>query len=129
MDDPQNEFIYQGKVAISQCDKDGIITFVNRKFVEISGYSKNELIGSKFDVLKHPDVPQSIYEKIYKTLHSHQTYNGVLKNLRKDAKYFWVDIEVMPILDGDSLSGFISVSKPSPRKNIQENEKLLKKEI
>lgn len=129
MDNPQ-EFIYQGKVAISQCDKDGIITFVNRKFIEISGYSKNELIGSKFDILKHPDVPDSIYEKIDKTLRSHQTYNGVLKNLRKDAKYFWVDIEVMPILDNDdSLSGFISVSKPSPRKNIQENEKLLKKEI
>lgn len=122
------EYIFQGKVAISQSDTAGKIQFVNRKFCEVSGYTQDELIGKDHNILRHPDVADAIFEKMYKTLDSGQTYNGVLKNLRKDGRYYWVDIEIMPIYDeNENIIGFISVSKPSPRKNIQENEKLLKK--
>lgn len=122
------EYIFQGKVAISQSDIAGRIQFVNRKFCEVSGYTQEELIGKDHSILRHPDVSDVIFEKMYKTLDSGQTYNGVLKNLRKDGKYYWVDIEIMPIYDeNENIIGFISVSKPSPRKNIQENEKLLQK--
>jgi aerotaxis receptor len=120
------EYIFQGKVAISQTDLNGNITFVNRKYCEVSGYNAEELVGSNQNIVRHPDVQDAIFEKMYKTLGSGQAYNGVLKNLRKDGLYYWVDIEIMPILDeNEHITGYISVSKPSPRKNIQENEKLL----
>lgn len=119
------EYIYEGKVAISQTDLQGNITFVNRKFCEISGYSVDELTNSNINVLSHPDVHSSTYEKMWNTLKSSQVYNGMLKNMRKDGSYFWVDIEITPIFDNQhQMSGYISVSKPSPRKNIQENDKL-----
>lgn len=122
---PKNEeYVFEGKVAISQTDLKGIITFVNRKFCEISGYTLDELINSSHSIIKHPDVDEAIYEKMWKTLSSGQVYNGMLKNLRKDGRYYWTDIEIAPILDKKGqTTGYISVSKPSPRKNIQENEK------
>ncbi|WP_310440864.1 PAS domain S-box protein [Sulfurimonas sp.] len=122
---PKNEeYVFEGKVAISQTDLKGNITFVNRKFCEISGYSLDELINSSHSIIKHPDVDEAIYEKMWKTLGSGQVYNGMLKNLRKDGSYYWTDIEIAPILDKKGqTTGYISVSKPSPRKNIQESEK------
>jgi aerotaxis receptor len=122
---PKNEeYVFEGKVAISQTDLKGNITFVNRKFCEISGYTLDELINSSHSIIKHPDVEESVYEKMWKTLSSGQVYNGMLKNLRKDGRYYWTDIEIAPILDKKGqTTGYISVSKPSPRKNIQENEK------
>lgn len=122
---PKNEeYVFEGKVAISQTDLKGNITFVNRKFCEISGYTIDELINSSHSIIKHPEVEESVYEKMWKTLSSGQVFNGMLKNLRKDGRYYWTDIEIAPILDKKwQTTGYISVSKPSPRKNIQESEK------
>ena len=122
---PKNEeYVFEGKVAMSQTDLKGTITFVNRKFCEISGYTIDELINSSHSIIKHPEVEESVYEKMWKTLSSGQVFNGMLKNLRKDGRYYWTDIEIAPILDKKGqTTGYISVSKPSPRKNIQESEK------
>lgn len=122
---PRNEeFIYEGKVAISQTDTKGIITFVNRKFSEISGYTNEELIGSDIHIIRHPDVPQSTFDKMWDALHGGRVWNGMLKNMRKDGRYYWVDMEIAPIFDKqEKITGYISVSKPSPRKNIAESEK------
>ncbi|MDT8339398.1 MAG: PAS domain S-box protein [Sulfurimonas sp.] len=114
------EYVFEGKVAVSQTDLDGNITFVNRKFCEISGYSRDELIGRSHDIIRHPDVEEATFEKMWKTLKSGQVWNGMLKNLRKDGRYCWVDMEIAPIFNKqEQMTGFISVSKPSPRKNIQ----------
>lgn len=119
------EFIYEGRVALSQTDLEGVITFVNRKFCEISGYTADELVGSSHDIVKHPSVPQEIFFKMWTALQSGQVWNGPLKNLRKDGRYYWVDMEITPIFDENGqTTGYISVSKPVPRKNIAENEKL-----
>ena len=119
------EYIYEGRVTISQTDLKGVITFVNRKFCEVSGYTSDELVGSNHDIIRHPSVPQSIFDKMWTALQSGQVWNGLLKNLRKDGDYYWVDMEITPIFDSqEQITGYISVSKPAPRKNIQENEKL-----
>lgn len=125
---PTNEeYIYEGRVAISQTNLDGIITFANRKFCEISGYTRDELMDSSHDIVKHPSVPEDIFFKMWTALKSGQVWNGPLKNLRKDGRYYWVDMEITPIFNEDeTVTGYISVSKPVPRKNILENEKLFK---
>jgi len=120
------EYIYEGRVAISQTDLKGTITYVNRKFSEISGYSVSELVQSNHDIIKHPSVPSEIFDKMWTALADGQVWNGMLKNLRKDGKFYWVDMEIAPIRDKqEQVTGYISVSKPAARKNIEENEKLL----
>ena len=119
------EYIYEGRVAISQTDLNGTITFVNRKFSEISGYTVNELVDSNHDIIRHPSVSQEIFDKMWGALKDAQVWNGMIKNLRKDGKFYWVDMEIAPIFDQqEQVTGYISVAKPAARKNILENEKL-----
>jgi aerotaxis receptor len=120
------EYIYEDKVAISQTDLKSVITFVNRKFCEISGYTVDELIGSYHDIIKHPDMSKKVFAKMWTSLRNGQVWNGMLKNLRKDGRFYWVDMEIAPIFDeDDKITGYISVAKPAARKNIIENAKLL----
>ena len=118
------EFIYEGKVAISQTDLKGNITFVNRKFCEISGYTVEELVDSNISIIKHPDVPEDTFSKMWVALQNGQVWNGMLKNLRKDGKFYWIDMEIAPIFDSnEQITGYISVGKPAPRKNIEDVER------
>ncbi|OHE21080.1 MAG: aerotaxis receptor Aer [Sulfurimonas sp. RIFOXYD2_FULL_37_8] len=119
------EYIFEGKPAISQTDTEGNITFVNRKFCEISGYTVEELIGKNHSEIKHPDTPNATIEKMHNILKDAKVYNGMFKNLRKDGFYYWVDIEIAPVFNKqERIIGYIAISRPSPRKNILEYEKL-----
>ncbi|QOY51620.1 PAS domain-containing protein [Candidatus Sulfurimonas baltica] len=123
------EYIFEGRVAISQTDLKGVITFVNRKYSEISGYTVSELVGSNQDIIRHPDVPKSVFLKMWENISSGQVWNGLIKNMRRDGQFYWVDVELAPILDEQkNITGYISVSKPAPRKNIIEKEKQYRQE-
>lgn len=112
------EYIYKGRVIISQTDVKGIITFANRKFYEVSGYALDELIGSSHSIMRHPNMPKAVFEKIWETISGGQIWTGIIKNLRKDGRYYWVDIEILPIHnENNELTGYISARKPASRKN------------
>jgi aerotaxis receptor len=118
------ESVFNAKVALCQTDLNGNITFANRKFCEISGYTLEELIGSSHKIIRHPDTPENVLQKIHKSLSNAQVFNSTIKNLRKDGRYYWVDIEIIPIYnDNKELMGYISVSKPPSKKNIADAEK------
>ena len=122
------EYLYEGNVIISQTDLKGIITYVNRKFCEVSGYKSGELIGQPHSIIRHPDMPQATFAKIWETIEGGQVWNGLVKNLRKDGLYYWVDAEIVPIVDeGSSITGYIAVKKQASRKDISENEEIYKK--
>ena len=122
------EYIFEGSVIISQTDLKGKITFVNRKFCEISGYRVDELIGSNHNIIRHPDMPDEIFTKMWNTIKDGQSWNGLIKNLRKDGLYYWVDSEIIPIHDNNkSITGYIAARRAASRKNINESQALYKK--
>lgn len=122
------EFLYEGRVIISQTDLNGVITFANRKFCEISAYTVDELVGQPHHIIRHPDMPKAAFAKMWDTIKGGQVWNGLVKNLRKDGLYYWVDTEISPVLDSnENIIGYIAARKPASRKNIQENDKLYKK--
>ncbi len=124
----EKEYIFDDKVALSQTDLKGKITFVNRKFCEISGYEVQELLDGEHNIIRHPDMPNSVYEKMYRALKSDRSWSGLIKNLRKDSSYYWVDLEIIPVRDKEkNITGYISISKPAPRKNIADIEKTYEK--
>lgn len=127
------EFSFEGRAIVSETDTKGIITFVNRKFCEISGYSAQELLGQPHNIVRHPDMPKVIFTEMWKTLQAGITAHAVIKNLRKDGKFYWIDTQVSPVYNDDnSLVGYIAARKPVASKNIQETveayQKLLDQE-
>jgi PAS domain S-box-containing protein len=128
MDRPEpidEEYLFEGRVIISETDPKGVITFANRKFCTISGYEQEELIGQPHNIIRHPDMPKEAFQKMWETIKAGQSWHGIVKNLRKDGRYYWVDTEIVPVREEDgSISGYIAARKPASRKNIEEAEKL-----
>ena len=87
------------KFIVSKTDLKGNIIFINKNFSEVSGYSEEELIGEPHNVLRHPDMPRAIFFRVWKTLLSGRKINGVIKNLAKDGRYYWVIAEFEPKFD------------------------------
>ena len=109
------EVIFDGRSLISETDTKGKIIYVNRKFVEMSGYSKEEVVGNSHNILRHPDMPKQVYTQMWKTIKSGNIWEGYVKNLRKDGKYYWVIVDIIPFLDQEgNITRYIS-SRKVPR--------------
>jgi len=96
---------------VSKANPDGKITFVNDKLCEVSGYSREELIGKRHNIMKHPDNPFYIYEDLWNTISKKkETWEGVIKNKRKDGSAYYVMSYIKPILSnkGD-ITEYISI--------------------
>jgi len=96
-------------VIISTTDKEGKITHASNAFCNISGYSRNELIGSYHSIIKHEDMPKEIYSKLWKTINSGKIWKGELKNKRKDGSSYWVDMVIEPIIKEQEIVGFTAI--------------------
>ncbi len=106
------EVIFDGRSLISETDLKGVITFVNRKFVEMTGYSKQEAIGQPHSILRHPDMPKAGFEGMWKLIQEGKVWDGYVKNLRKDGKYYWVDVHIVPKKDENGkIIGYIASRK------------------
>jgi len=127
------EVIFDGRSLISETDTKGNITFVNRKFVEMTGYSKQEAIGQPHSILRHPDMPKAAFEQMWKLIQEGQVWDGYVKNLRKDGKYYWVDVHIVPKKDENGkVIGYIASRKVTVPNRLQSTivqyQKLLEEE-
>lgn len=96
---------------ISKTDKNGIITFVNDNFCKISEYSKDELLGKTHNLVRHPDNSKEIYDDLWNTIKNKKLeWSGVIKNLSKNGKTYYIKTTIKPILDvNGNILEFISV--------------------
>lgn len=90
--------IIDQSTIISKTTPAGIITYVNQKFCEISGYSYEELIGQPHNIVRHPDTPKFVFKELWSTIKNKQSWHDILKNKRKDGTPYWVDAYIHPIL-------------------------------
>lgn len=103
---------------ISSTDTRGIITNCNDIFASVAGFSREELIGSPHNIVRHPDMPPAIYKGMWERLRSGEAWMGVVKNRCKNGDYYWVSAYVTPIKEGSTVVGYESV-----RVNATEAEK------
>ncbi len=104
----------EGKLIVSTTDIDGNITHVNHAFIEMSGYTKEELIGAPHSILRHPDMPPAAFKDLWDTVTKGEKWQGIVKNLRKDGGYYWVKATVIPNIRNGKVVGYTSVRrKPS----------------
>ena len=86
---------------VSKTDPRGVITYVNKKFCEISGFSKQELIGMSHNIVRHPDMPKDAFKEMWKTIKAKKIWHGIVKNITKDGAFYVVDATIIPVLDNN----------------------------
>lgn len=116
--------VSQDEVLISRTDTKGRITYLNEAFVRVSGYEASELLGQAHRVVRHPQMPRTVFADMWKTLQSGAFWTGVIKNLRKDGRHYWVRAYVAPYHRDGRLEGYISVRAAPSRQEIAEAETL-----
>ena len=94
----QNEYIVRdGALIVSVTDVNGKIVEVSPEFIQVSGFSAEELIGKDHSGIRHPDVPEAVYADLWKSLHSGRPWCGLMKNRRKNGDYYWDIANVTPL--------------------------------
>ena len=91
--------IVDENVLTSSTDLDGNITYASEAFCEISGYSKDELIGTNHRIIRHSDMKESTYKELWETITSGKTWKGEIKNKKKNGDYYWVKASISPVFD------------------------------
>ena len=110
------EVKFDGGVMITETDVNSIITYANRKFREMTGYTKEELIGSPHNINRHPDMPKAAFKQMWETIKGGNYWEGFVKNMRSDGRYYNVLVWIKPKVDDEgNIIGYIAGRKiPDP---------------
>lgn len=98
-----------GAKIISVTDPKGIITDVNDTFIQISGFTRKELIGQPHNIVRHPDMPAEVFALMWKNLKAGKPFMGVIKNRCKNGNFYWVNAMILPIVEDGQIIGYESV--------------------
>ncbi|MGG7054410.1 methyl-accepting chemotaxis protein [Nitrosomonas sp. ANs5] len=113
-----------GEYLVSRTTPKGVINYINQPFVDISGYTEQELIGQAHNIVRHPDMPPEAFEDFWHTLKQGKPWSGMVKNRSKDGGYYWVYANATPIKEQGRITGHMSVRSKPTREQIQAAEKL-----
>ena len=121
------QYTFKDGVIVSDTDLKGIITYSNRKYCEIAGYHKSELVGKNHNIVRHPDMPKAAFKDLWETLQKGESWTGTVKNLRKDGRYYWVYSYIAPIFREGEITGYSAARKPATPLEIEDAEMIYKK--
>ena len=129
--DIEATFEEEGLVAralITRTDLRGIITYASKAYRQMTKYSREELIGKPHSIVRHPDMPAIAFKQMWDTIRDDRMWEGYVKNLRKDGKYYWVIVRIEPIFDENGKKvGYVGLRRKPEREIIQEMEEKYRK--
>ena len=107
-----------GRLIVSYTDTNGILLHANKAFIDISGFTKEELIGQPQNIVRHPDMPKAAFKDMWETIQGGKTLYVYVKNLGKDGRYYWVYATVVPSFNPEGkIVAYTSIRRmPSPEK-------------
>lgn len=119
----ENDFI------VTKTDKSGKITYANPIFIEFSGFSESELLGKQHNIVRHPDMPRSVFSLLWNTIKSGEEFFGYVKNRSKDGSYYWVNATVTPSYSTDNghgaeIIGYFSVRRKPDKTKLADIQDL-----
>ena len=117
----------EDELIVSRTDFTGKITYVNDTFAEISGYEPEELIGQPHNVIRHPDMPKSVFADLWATVQRGDTWEEYVKNCRKDGRYYWVFARVSTVIKDGKAIEYKSVRESVSREKKIEIQNLYDK--
>ncbi|GKW25985.1 aerotaxis sensor receptor [Pectobacterium carotovorum subsp. carotovorum] len=100
------------------------ITYANKDFIDVSGYSMDELMGQPHNLIRHPDMPPAAFADMWKTLRAGNIWTGIVKNRRKNGDHYWVKSSTTPLRKGGEITGYMSVRTAASAEEIHQAEAL-----
>ena len=116
--------LHEGVSLVSKTDLKGRITYANAAFMEASGFTEAELVGSAHNIVRHPDMPTEAFADLWSTLKEGLPWTGLVKNRRKNGDYYWVLANVTPVRTNGVTSGYMSVRSKPARQQIVEADRI-----
>jgi len=105
---------------VSMTDPKGRITYGNRTFIEFSGYSEAELLGSQHNIIRHPDMPRAVFKLLWDKIQNREECFAYVKNMSRDGGFYWVFTNVTPNLDASgNITGYFSVRRKPKASGIR----------
>jgi len=108
----------EGATLVSKTDMKGVITYTNPAFIQISGFSEQELLGKSHNIVRHPDMPPAAFEDLWETIKAGRPWTNLVKNRAKNGDFYWVVANVTPIREGGHVVGYMSVRNKPTREQI-----------
>ena len=104
--------IEQSPVSVIITDLKGNIEYVNEKFVELTGYSKEETVGQNPRVLKSGTTPATEYKKMWNTIKAGKEWNGIFFNKKKNGELFWESANISPIRNSEGkITHYVAIKE------------------
>src|SRR3990167_8371603 len=124
----QREFVLDADATLmSTTDLQGNITYVNEAFVQVSGFSREELLGQPHNLVRHPDMPREAFADMWNTLRQGRAWSALVKNRRKNGDHYWVRANATPVYRGGQLVGYMSVRTTPLRAEVEAAEALYRR--
>ena len=84
---------------VAKTDIHGVITYASDNFCKLSGYSKEELLGSNHNIVRHQDTTDAFYQEMWQAIKSNSIFQGTIKNAKKDSSAYYIDLTIVPLSD------------------------------
>jgi len=110
------------ETVVSKTDLHGNITYVNQDFVNISGFSEEELLGAPQNIVRHPDMPVEAFADFWATIKAGKAWTGLVKNRCKNGDHYWVEANAAPIIENGKAVGYTSIRTKPARDAVQAAE-------
>jgi len=124
----REKLMREGDFIVSKTDTRGIITYGNPIFIEFSGYTEHELLGSQHNIIRHPDMPRSAFKLAWDTIQSGKEFFAYVKNMSKDGSFYWVFTHITPDFGpSGEIVGYYSVRRCPKRSAIEKIEPVYQK--
>lgn len=121
----QREFQLSDKATLmSTTDARGNITYANDTFIEVSGFSRQEIEGQPHNLVRHPDMPREAFADMWTTLKAGEPWSALVKNRRKNGDHYWVHANAVPVVRNGQPVGYMSVRTKPTREEVAAAEQL-----
>jgi aerotaxis receptor len=121
----QREFEFPDAATLmSTTDAQSYITYANQAFIDVSGFSREEVSGQPHNLVRHPDMPKEAFADMWATLKGGEPWTALVKNRRKNGDHYWVRANAVPVVRNGQTSGYMSVRTKPSRDEIQAAEEL-----
>ena len=109
---------------VSTTNLKGAITYANQNFIDVCGFTNDELLKKNHNVVRHPDVPPAAFADLWNALKGGKPWMGIVKNRCKNGDHYWVDAYVSPIIEDGNTLGYESVRVKPSRELVDRAERI-----